>query len=103
MTLSHKQGIAGGGPSMPNLTVHHELNAGADVGGDSEKGDLGELPIVSRPRKYSTMLISSSATQLERMKAVSKLCILVVDDSPLNRKMLVKLLEGRGHVCDEAR
>ena len=102
MTLSQNHGTAGGGPSGPNLTTQHELDGGADVGVDSEKGDLGEMPIVPRPRKYSTVLLSS-ATQLERMRAVSNLCILVVDDSPLNRKMLVKLLEGRGHVCDEAR
>ena len=75
---------------------------GADGGHDSEKGELGEMPVMHRPRRYSTVM-SSSTTQLERMKAVSNLYILVVDDSTLNRKMLVKLLEGRGHACDEAR
>jgi CheY-like chemotaxis protein len=28
--------------------------------------------------------------------------LLVVDDSPLNRKMLIKLLRAKGHMCDEA-
>jgi CheY-like chemotaxis protein len=29
--------------------------------------------------------------------------LLVVDDSPMNRKMLCKLLENRGHRCDQAK
>lgn len=37
------------------------------------------------------------------MTLVKELKLLVVDDSALNRKMLCKLLVGRGHTCDEAK
>ena len=34
--------------------------------------------------------------------ALEKLRILVVDDTQLNRKLLVRLLERRGHTCEQA-
>mmetsp|Transcript_32138 Transcript_32138/g.30630 ORF Transcript_32138/g.30630 Transcript_32138/m.30630 type:complete len:167 (+) Transcript_32138:3-503(+) len=39
----------------------------------------------------------------QRMTHCKELRLLVVDDSALNRKMLCKLLVGRGHLCDEAK
>ena len=38
----------------------------------------------------------------DAMEEVVKYCILVVDDSPLNRKMLSKLLKSKGHHIEEA-
>ena len=43
--------------------------------------------------------IDSSRGVTERLEAMN---ILVVDDAPLNRKLLIKLLETNGHTCGEA-
>jgi len=60
----------------------------------------GRLPPL---RRFSEATAAAMATQRERMVTVTDLFILVIDDSALNRRMLIKLLENRGHRCDEAR
>ena len=69
-----------------------------------EEIDNGSLHALTTSIKSPPPTLQPNTVTLkERLLGLSQLYILVVDDSALNRKMLVKLLAGRGHRCDEAK
>ena len=68
-----------------------------------EEGDEGLASARDQERPLRIHSASDMQTLKERLLGMANLFILVVDDSALNRKMLVKLLEGRGHKCEESK
>jgi CheY-like chemotaxis protein len=70
----------------------------SDVKNDYEITSVGG-PIGEQTDKTGTMSFTHDASL---MLPKAKLKILVVDDVKSNRKLLMRLLENKGHSCDEA-
>ena len=65
---------------------------------------LRELSIRQKTTILNTSLKGKEGSQGQIQDVVNrKWHLLVVDDSPLNRKMLVKLMGANKHTCDEAK
>ena len=89
---------AGGGPSCHDIDTDGRLIAGSATQSLPSK--------LHQPPTMAWMAANRSSgddlTKQTLLDDVEKYHILVVDDSPLNRKMLCKLLKSRGHVIEEA-
>ena len=83
---------AGGGP------LRHDIKT--DVRPTAERSPLHEPP--SMAWMASSRSLGDELINQTILDDAEKYHILVVDDSPLNRKMLCKLLKSRGHVIEEA-
>jgi CheY-like chemotaxis protein len=90
----------------------HEHRASAISGEDGRYSHNGGAPPATRivaanhnnfqpQAQLQSQSQSQSQSQLQSQK--HSLHILLVDDSTLNRKMLSKLLQNRGHICEEAK
>ena len=107
--------------SIQSIGFHHNLDdSGLDRESSSIISDLissnvGTInenvtnQVVKVPEKKKSLLphldeVANNNRLLppDAMEEVVKYCILVVDDSPLNRKMLSKLLKSKGHHIEEA-
>ena len=57
------------------------------------------VPDPPQPEQVSKQQLSRRHYPLDKMEPLN---LLVVDDSPMNRKMLTRLLQNQGHVCSQA-
>merc|ERR1712176_1724757 len=67
------------------------------AGGDVETNDSSSLLLSKKINEKSL----SSKTHI-REETLEPMSIMVVDDAPMNRKLLIRLLESNGHTCGEA-
>ena len=59
-------------------------------------------PLVRSRRKFSSQALSAAGGGASEANGQPHYHILVVDDSPISRKMLRRTLEAAGHTCEEA-
>jgi signal transduction histidine kinase len=91
----------GGGASLKSVTT------GMDLPAPALDTDTDEIPSKSEPESESQSKPQSEPETFHKREAVRldvvmDLHVLVVDDSRLNRKMLLKCLRADGHICFEA-
>lgn len=60
------------------------------------------IPLYHIKEPEQTQLVNESFSWSQKSFRQSNLYILIVDDATTNRKLLKRLLENRGHTCDEA-
>ena len=81
----------------PLISQHNHESQNVSVDASNRSVVVGETPLV--PVHITTDNLNVSAAVAT---ASPKWNILLVDDSPLNRKMLAKTLRAAGHTCEEA-
>ncbi len=86
-----------------HLEFSNRRNESVDINANMElsSGDLSSTSILQKRQRHHPQA-SSSINKPEKVESKPSLKLLVVDDSGLNRKMMRRLLEAQGHVCEEA-
>ncbi|CAB9508843.1 sensor kinase/phosphatase LuxQ [Seminavis robusta] len=82
----------GRGDEISNTSNHEPIQLGN--GAPVVETPPADRPMTTRSGSVSAMSISSASPAGKKL--------LVVDDAPINRKLLIKLLKRKGHDCEEA-
>ena len=91
--------------SVSDIDNHHDRDVKSDKMMTIEPLTAFTFSSRSTDIPYLTTTSTSThavVTQPMIQEEQRKLNLLIVDDSPMNRKMLRHLLEAKGHICDEA-
>jgi signal transduction histidine kinase/ActR/RegA family two-component response regulator len=92
---AYSEGLGRGSSFVVELLMERKVSCGTN-----SIAPLTSTPLTSTETFSSVCPVSDSLKVVSRKSEI--LHLLVVDDSPLNRKMLLRTLRAVGHICEEA-
>ena len=114
MSVSYRKNRGGVSPISPVASHHSPITSQIlpDTLAKGQKAGISSLlSVEARSPESSSISVNNSVQNVHQISSKRDIIqatispkwnILIVDDSPLNRKMLMKTLRAAGHTCEEA-